>query len=85
MLVLKRKVGETVVIDGDIRVQVLGVEGETVKLGFIAPQQIEIMREELFESIKKENMEAGTTKMNQTQLMELLHKVARQTGDSGRN
>ena len=46
MLVLKRKVGETIMIGDHVEVQVLGVDGDSVKLGFTAPKQIQILRKE---------------------------------------
>lgn len=47
MLVFRRKVGEAVVIDGRIEVQVLEVSGSRVKLGFSAPPEVTVMRKEL--------------------------------------
>ena len=47
MLVLRRKVEEAIVLDGRIRVVVLAVEGERVKLGIEAPHDVTIVREEL--------------------------------------
>jgi carbon storage regulator len=47
MLVLRRKVGETIVLDGVISVSVLAVEGERVKIGIVAPPDVTIVREEL--------------------------------------
>ncbi len=47
MLVLSRKVGEEIVIGSNIRVRVLSVQGNQIRLGFIAPRDIEIQREEL--------------------------------------
>lgn len=47
MLVLSRKVGETVVIGEQIRVTVVAVQGNQVRLGFSAPQDVRIFREEL--------------------------------------
>ena len=47
MLVLRRKVEEAIVLDGSIRVVVLAVEGERVKLGIEAPDDVTIIREEL--------------------------------------
>lgn len=67
MLVLKRKVGETVMLGDSIEVQVLAVEGETVKLGFVAPSHIQILRKELFEGIAKENLGAGRQAPEQSQ------------------
>lgn len=47
MLVLTRKLGETIVIDGSIRVQVVAIRGNHVKLGIAAPESVGIVREEL--------------------------------------
>jgi carbon storage regulator len=47
MLVLTRKDGEAVLIDGVIRVKVLGIQGGRVKLGFSAPPDIAVQREEI--------------------------------------
>ena len=58
MLVLKRKVGEVVRIGNDIEVHVLAVEGDVIKLGFEAPKQVQILRSEVYEAIKAENMQS---------------------------
>ncbi|MGB8348498.1 MAG: carbon storage regulator [Ktedonobacteraceae bacterium] len=47
MLVLRRKVGETIILDGVITISVLAIEGERVKIGINAPPDVTIMREEL--------------------------------------
>ena len=47
MLVLRRKVGESIILDGVISVSVLAVEGERVKIGINAPPEVTIVREEL--------------------------------------
>jgi carbon storage regulator len=47
MLVLRRKVGESIILDGVISVSVLAVEGERVKIGINAPPDVTIVREEL--------------------------------------
>jgi carbon storage regulator len=47
MLVLRRKVGESIVLAGVINVSVLAVEGERVKIGISAPPDVTIVREEL--------------------------------------
>lgn len=54
MLVLSRKTSETIIINGDITVTVLGIVGNQVKLGINAPKDIEIYREELLERIMRE-------------------------------
>ena len=47
MLVLSRKLNETILIDGDIRITVVGIRGNQVRLGIDAPARVGIMREEL--------------------------------------
>ncbi len=48
MLVFRRKIGESVILDGQIEVQLLEITGSRVKLGFTAPQAIPIVRKELY-------------------------------------
>ena len=47
MLVLSRRIGQTIIIDGDIRITVLGVNGNQVRLGCDAPDDVIIDREEI--------------------------------------
>jgi carbon storage regulator len=51
MLVLRRKVGESIILAGVITVSVLAVEGERVKIGINAPADITIVREELLRAV----------------------------------
>ena len=57
MLILTRRVGETVVIGDEITVTVLGVKGNQVRLGVNAPREVAVHREEIFERIKRERHE----------------------------
>jgi len=57
MLILTRRVGETVVIGNDVTVTVLGVKGNQVRLGVNAPREVAVHREEIFERIKNEQSE----------------------------
>ena len=54
MLILTRRVGETVVIGNDVDVTVLGVKGNQVRLGVKAPKEVAVHREEIFERIARE-------------------------------
>ncbi|MBN9229564.1 MAG: carbon storage regulator CsrA [Legionella sp.] len=54
MLILTRRIGETVLINDDIYITVLGVKGNQVRLGFDAPQDVIIHRQEIHQKIKKE-------------------------------
>lgn len=49
MLVLSRKVGEEIIIDDRIRVRVLSIQGNQVRLGFVAPRDVQIHRDELLD------------------------------------
>jgi carbon storage regulator len=62
MLILTRRVGETVMIGEDVTVTVLGVKGNQVRIGVNAPREVAVHREEIFERIKREESgeEPGT-------------------------
>jgi carbon storage regulator len=53
MLILSRKLNESIVIDGKIVVKVLRIEKESVKLGIQAPPEVPVHREEIHEAIQK--------------------------------
>jgi carbon storage regulator len=60
MLILSRKIGETIVIDGRIRVKIMRVEGDGVKVGIEAPAEISVHRQEVYDEIQGNNREALT-------------------------
>ena len=61
MLILTRKLGESITIGDDIKVTVLGVYGRQVRLGVEAPQKVIVHREEVYLKIKEENKKAART------------------------
>lgn len=61
MLILSRKINESVVIDGRILIKVVRVEGEVVKLGIQAPADVPVHRQEVYDEIQKNNREALTS------------------------
>ncbi|MFN3531104.1 MAG: carbon storage regulator CsrA [Candidatus Brocadia sp.] len=60
MLILTRKLGESITIGDEIKVTVVDCQGKQVKLGIIAPKHVKVHREEIFEKIQEENKKAAT-------------------------
>ena len=60
MLVLTRKVNQSIVIGDDIEVVVLEVRGEQVRLGIKAPRNVVVHRKEIYDQIQEENQAAST-------------------------
>jgi carbon storage regulator len=54
MLILTRRLGETVVVGGEVTVTVLGIKGNQVRWGINAPKDVAVHREEIYERIKRE-------------------------------
>ena len=59
MLILTRKLGESITIGDDIRVSVLGIRGRQVRLGIEAPLKVVVHREEIYVKIQNENRKAS--------------------------
>ena len=64
MLILTRRIGETLNIGDEVQVTVLGIKGNQVRIGVNAPKEVPVHREEIYERIKKEK-EAGTYQPHQ--------------------
>ena len=74
MLILSRRKDESIIIDGNIEVKVLEIEDGKVRIGIEAPQNIDILREELYKSIQEENIEASKTKIDVKEMNQLFKK-----------
>ncbi len=60
MLVLSRKINETILIGDNIEIVVVAVAGDNVRLGIRAPKDVKILRSEVYEDIQKQNQEAAS-------------------------
>lgn len=61
MLILSRKIGQRIVIAGDIEITVVDVRGEQVRLGITAPRSVAVHRKELLEQVTAENVQAAAS------------------------
>ena len=59
MLILSRKVDEKIKIGTDITITLIGISGDQVKIGVEAPKNVKVFRQEVFDDIQRQNMEAA--------------------------
>ena len=90
MLVLTRRQDESIVIDGDIVVTILGVDGEKVKLGIKAPKEVKVFRQELFQAILeqkniKETLVEDMEQKKLEMLRDLLMDEFEELGDTSKS
>jgi len=65
MLILTRKIDESIIIADHITVTVLEISGERVKIGIDAPRDVVILRQELQEQVRQENIEAAAADLTE--------------------
>lgn len=85
MLILTRKLGESITIGDDIKVTVLGIYGRQVRLGIEAPLRVVVHREEIYVKIQNENQKAARTiKEDLTNVMQALKDKIKKGDAKGR-
>jgi len=73
MLVLRRKINESIMIGDDIEITVMGIEGDQIKLGIDAPKNIDIHRKEIYIDIKDQNSAAASVDINALKEIGFIH------------
>jgi len=68
MLVLSRKIGESIMIGDAIEVVILSQDGDNIRVGIKAPKQVEIYRHEVYKAIQQANREAVQSKIDTKEL-----------------
>lgn len=69
MLVLTRKLGESIAIDDHIKIVVVQIKGKQVRLGIKAPKETKIHREEVYQAIQDQNTEASQSNFEDLALL----------------
>ncbi|PJE14478.1 carbon storage regulator CsrA [Legionella sp.] len=64
MLILTRRISETMIIGDDVNITILGIKGNQVRLGINAPKSISVHREEIYLKVKAEEKEQGICLIN---------------------
>jgi carbon storage regulator len=72
MLVLTRKLGESIAIDDHIKIVVVQIKGKQVRLGIQAPKETKIHREEVYAAIQDQNTESAKSPVDVTQVSKVL-------------
>ena len=83
MLILTRKLGESVTIGDDIKITILGVRGRQVRLGVIAPQKVTIHREEIYFKIQEENKKAVSSHLEEVSRIATIIKESHKEPPAG--
>ncbi|TCL64800.1 carbon storage regulator CsrA [Hydrogenispora ethanolica] len=74
MLVLTRKLNESIMVGDDVKITIVDVKGDQVKLGITAPREVAVHREEVYREIQKENQLAALSQPNLEKLDRLFKK-----------
>lgn len=84
MLVLSRRVGESIVIGNEVTVTVLEVRGDQIRVGIDAPRSIQVHREEVFRQLEAENTSAAGAAARTQTLIARMPRAAAPRSSEGR-
>jgi len=59
LLILTRKIGEGIILGDDIRIAILEIRGKQIRIGIEAPANVVVLREEIYQRIQEENLQAA--------------------------
>lgn len=72
MLILTRKIGEGIILGDDIRISIMEIRGKQIRIGIEAPQNVVVLREEIYQRIQEENLRAaGVRDVDLTEIAKL--------------
>lgn len=74
MLVLSRREDESIIINDNIEIKVIGVKQDQVKIGIVAPREVKVYRKEIYDEIQKANKEASSTASKIAKLKDALSR-----------
>ena len=80
MLVLTRKIGESIKINEDVKITVIDLKGKSIRLGIDAPRETKIYREEVFLRIKEENKSAASQQFDLGKVSQLMKDKLKNEG-----
>lgn len=83
MLILTRKLNETIMIGDSIEISVVDIKGDQVKIGIKAPRNVKVYRQEVYKAIQKENIEAAQSKPDLIPRLDNLLKRKKETETPG--
>lgn len=69
MLVLSRKINQSIVIGDNIEIMLVDIRGDQIKLGIKAPKNVKIFRKEVYEEVKSQNLEASKSTVEEVNIL----------------
>lgn len=81
MLVLSRQKNEAIMIGDDVEITIVDIRGDRVRLGITAPHDVPVHRKEVYEAIRRENIEASRSRIEDLSKLDTLLGGAKEAGE----